>query len=116
MYFLVALLVVLVVFLILSRRRLQGHREALRRLGQSLARRQTFLGEEEPGVLGLEFQQLCGTANDLITGYNRLSQFSNSQLAQIDTTLGSLKEAVMVLDEQNRIVLANGALHAIFPK
>jgi two-component system phosphate regulon sensor histidine kinase PhoR len=116
MYFLVALALVLFAFLYLARRRLQLHREALRRLGQSLARRQTYLGEEEPGVLGLEFQQLCGTANDLVTGYNRLSQFSNSQLAQIDTTLGSLKEAVMVLDEQNRIVLANGALHAIFPR
>lgn len=113
---LLALLVVAVAFLIAARRRLRLHREALQRLGQSLARRQTFLGEEEPGVLGLEFQQLCGTANDLVTGYNRLSQFSNSQLAQIDTTLGSLKEAVMVLDEQNRIVLANGALHAIFPR
>lgn len=116
MYFLVALIVVLLAFLIQARRRLRLHREALRRLGQSLARRQTFLGEEEPGVLGLEFQQLRGIANDLVTGYNRLSQFSNSQLAQIDTTLGSLKEAVMVLDEQNRIVLANGALHAIFPR
>ena len=114
--FLLVLLVVVVAFLIATRRRLRLHREALRRLGQSLARRQAFLGEEEPGVLGLEFQQLCGTANDLIIGYNRLSQLSNSQLAQIDTTLGSLKEAVMVLDEQNRIVLANGALRAIFPR
>jgi two-component system phosphate regulon sensor histidine kinase PhoR len=113
---LLALLVIAVAFLVAARRRLRRHREALQRLGQSLARRQTFLGEEEPGVLGLEFQQLCGTANDLVTGYNRLTQFSHSQLAQIDTTLGSLKEAVMVLDEQNRIVLANGALHAIFPR
>ena len=113
---LVAITLVALGFLYAARRRLQKHREALRHLGQSLARRQPFLGEEEPALLGLEFQQLCGTANDLVTGYNRLSQFSNNQLAQIDTTLGSLKEAVMILDEQNRIMLANGALHALFPR
>ncbi len=113
---LVVLTLVALGFLYSARSSLQRHREALRRLGQSLARRQPFLGEDEPALLGLEFQQLCGTANDLVTGHNRLSQFSNNQLAQIDTTLGSLKEAVMILDEQNRIMLANGALHALFPR
>ena len=116
MAFLVVLIFALLLFLWAAHQKLHRHREALRRLGQSLARKQPFLGEEDPVLLGLEFQQLCGTANDLVTGYNRLSQFSNSQLAQIDATLGSLKEAVMILDEQNRIVLANGALHALFPR
>ncbi|MEN9662133.1 MAG: hypothetical protein RL324_1082 [Verrucomicrobiota bacterium] len=116
MLFLVVIIFALLLFLWAARQKLHRHREALRRLGQSLARKQPFLGEEDPALLGLEFQQLCGTANDLVTGYNRLSQFSNSQLAQIDATLGSLKEAVMILDEQNRIMLANGALHALFPR
>jgi two-component system phosphate regulon sensor histidine kinase PhoR len=116
MYLLAALVVVLAAFLVAAHRRLRAHREALRQLGQALARRQPHLQAGEPSTLGLEFQRLAESANDLIDGYNRLSQFSTGQLAQIDATLGSLKEAVLMVDDQNRIVLTNGALHAMFPR
>ncbi|HRI81088.1 MAG TPA: ATP-binding protein, partial [Opitutaceae bacterium] len=44
-----------------------------------------------------------------------LQQFRTSQLAQLEATLGSLQEAVLIVDHTNHILLANRALQGIFP-
>jgi two-component system phosphate regulon sensor histidine kinase PhoR len=44
-----------------------------------------------------------------------LNQVHSGQLAQLEATLGSLQEAVLIVDADNHILLANRALQAIFP-
>ena len=45
----------------------------------------------------------------------QLHQARSGQLAQLEATLGSLQEAVLIVDADNHILLANQALQAIFP-
>jgi len=96
--------------------KLHAHRSALRSLHQAMLRRQPFLREETPGASGELWDQLCVTSNDLITELNQLAQEQSSQLAHLEATLGSLQEAVLIVDSHNHILLANNALQAIFPR
>jgi len=96
--------------------KLRQLRRAHRELGQSLTQRQPFLREDRPAHLGADWDRLCEAANAACTEVNRLQQFRASQLAQLEATLGSLQEAVLIVDDSNRILLANRALQAIFPE
>ncbi len=91
------------------------HRRALRALEQAIVQRQPFLREDQPASLGPEWDELCRAANTLSAEVSRLQQFRTGQLAQLEATLGSLQEAVLIVDEGNHILLANRALQAIFP-
>lgn len=105
----------LAIALIVVWQKLRQHRQALRALQQSIEQRQPFLREDQPASLGAEWDQLCLTANSLSAEANRLQQFRTGQLAQLEATLGSLQEAVLIVDEGNHILLANRALQGIFP-
>lgn len=91
------------------------HRLALRALEQSILQRQQFIREDESGDLGPVWERLCSATNSLIAELNRLQQFRSSQVAQLEATLGSLQEAVLIVDDGNHILLANPALQGIFP-
>lgn len=110
-----AVALALAVALVVVWQKLRQHRRALRALQQSLEQRQPFLREDQPASLGAEWDQLCLTANTLSAEVNRLQQFRTGQLAQLEATLGSLQEAVLIVDAGNHILLANRALQAIFP-
>lgn len=110
-----AVALALAVALIVVWHKLRQHRRALRALQQSLEQRQPFLREDQPASLGTEWDELCLTANTLAGEVNRLQQFRTGQLAQLEATLGSLQEAVLIVDDGNHILLANHALQAIFP-
>jgi two-component system, OmpR family, phosphate regulon sensor histidine kinase PhoR len=113
MWILIALaLAAVVLFLI---RRLVRHRRALARLHGALQHLQPFLREEGPGAAGAGWDELCATVNDRILELRRLRQERSGQLTQLEATLGSLQEAVLVVDPHNYIVLANRAVHSIFP-
>ena len=45
----------------------------------------------------------------------RLKQQRAGQLSQLETTLGSLREGVLIVDRDNYILLANPAVRRIFP-
>lgn len=98
----------------LLRLRAQGH--AARQLTQALVRQQPLLREENSGGPGADWGTLREAVNDLLSEAARLRQLRASQLAQLEATLGSLREAVLVIDAGNRIVLANAALEEIFPR
>ncbi len=93
--------------------RLRRHRVAARNLEQALLQKQPFLRDESGG--DDDDGRLTRTANELIAELNRLQQQRTSQLTQLEATLGSLQEAVLIVDANNYILLANKALQAIFP-
>jgi two-component system, OmpR family, phosphate regulon sensor histidine kinase PhoR len=89
-------------------RALAALRDAARR-GQPLLREQSSAGDL-PAWHGL-----TQTINELITDNTALRQQRTDQLAQLEATLGNLREAVLIVDESNYIHLANRALREIFP-
>lgn len=96
--------------------KLIGHRRALRTVRNAMEHGQPFLRHEHPGASGEDWDEFCTTANQLITEASELKKTQTSQLAQLEATLGSLKEAVLVVDDHNHIMLANKSLQEIFPK
>jgi len=96
--------------------KLVNHRRAVRSLHQALLKKQPFLREDLPGAAGHAWDQLCTLSNDLIVEVGHLEQLRNGQLAQLEATLGSLQEAVLIVDSNNYILLANKALKSIFPR
>lgn len=112
---LLALLLVSVALVFVARR-LLAHRRAVTALREALVARRAFLREDLPGALGPGWDELCETAGELVAEVNRLDRQHSGQLAQLEATLGSLQEAVLLIDAHNYVLLANPAFHAIFPK
>ena len=97
-------------------RRHRNHRAAMRSLHQAILQKQPLLREDLPGSLSESWDQLCRETNELISEVSRLQQQRTGQLAQLEATLGSLQEAVLIVDRDNYILLANNALQEIFPR
>jgi len=95
--------------------KLRGHRRALSDIRESIIRRQPFLRDAHPGASGTEWDEFCATTNELLDDHGKLQQQQSGQLTHLEATLGSLKEAVLVVDSRNHIMLANNALQHIFP-
>jgi two-component system, OmpR family, phosphate regulon sensor histidine kinase PhoR len=93
-----------------------NHRRATRRLNSAVSARRTLLREDLPEALGRDWDVLCDQVNDVVAELNRLQHLRTGQLAQLEATLGSLQEAVLIVDSNNYILLANKALHDIFPR
>lgn len=110
------LLVVLLVALGVAFSRFATHRRAVAALREAIVNRRTLLRDDLPGALGKDWDELCVSAGELVTEVNRLDQQHTGQLAQLEATLGSLQEAVLLIDAHNYVLLANQAFHAIFPK
>jgi two-component system phosphate regulon sensor histidine kinase PhoR len=110
-----ALALVLALGLAVALWRLRGHRRAVRSLGQAIALRQPLLPADPSGAGGPPWDDLRAAVNRLLAESTQLRQQGASQLAQVEATLGSLQEGVLIVDESNYILLANHALQAIFP-
>jgi len=89
---------------------------AIHRLHNAFLRKQPFLLEKERTLGRGNWDHLCSAANEMIAEVNRLQQLRSGQLTQLEATLGSLQEAVLIVDATNHILLANNALHGIFPR
>ncbi|EDY83068.1 ATPase, histidine kinase-, DNA gyrase B-, and HSP90-like domain protein [Verrucomicrobiia bacterium DG1235] len=89
---------------------------AIRLLAESLTSRTSILthSKEFRGV-NENWELLIQELNRLIEDVNSLSRKSSGQLNQIETTLGSLQEGVVIVDRDNYILLVNNALTKIFP-
>jgi len=96
--------------------RFAAHRRAVAALRVAMVNRRTLLREDLPGALGKDWDELCVSAGELVSEVNRLDRQHTGQLAQLEATLGSLQEAVLLIDTHNYVLLANQAFHAIFPK
>ncbi len=71
----------------------------------------------ETGILFARdrWAKLSKRTNELLAENERLQRVRSDQLAQFTATLGSLQEAVLIIDATNTVLLANKAFHAIFP-
>jgi two-component system phosphate regulon sensor histidine kinase PhoR len=92
------------------------HRRAIRGLHQAILQKRPLLREESPAHTDDQWNQLCTETNELIADVSRLQHQRTGQLAQLEATLGSLQEAVLLVDGDNYILLANKALQEIFPR
>lgn len=97
-------------------KKLRDYRRAIRGLGLSVVAKEPYLHEDRPASLGADWDRLCTATSELVTENNRLNQLRFGQLMQLEATLGSLQEAVLIVDANNHILLANRALQAIFPR
>lgn len=105
---------ILLAVLLFALIRLWRIRRGVKVLEQAITKRQPFLREDLNA--GPDWDRLCETTNDLINETVRLQQQRTGQLAHLEATLGNLQEAVLVIDSSNRVLLANRALQAIFPR
>lgn len=112
-YLITALLAVALIWALI---RIRATKQANRLLHQAIVQKQTLLREGLPGALGEDWDSLSNETNDLIEEVERLRTQRTGQLVQLEATLGSLKEAVLIVDHDNSVLLANKALQAIFPR
>ena len=85
-------------------------------LEQALFRKQPLLSEELPGSAGSAWERLRRVSNELLSEFEQLQQQRTGQLAQLEATLGSLQEGVLIVDASNYVLLANQAIQAISPR
>src|SRR5882762_3624952 len=90
-------------------KKIRDYRRSIDGLCQSVTEKQPFLRENQPAHLGAEWDRLCIVTSELIGEHNRLNQIRSGQLVQLEATLGSLQEAVLIVDHSNHILLANRA-------
>jgi len=110
---LLALLLTGALLLVWRARRQQARR--LERLHAALAARQPYLEDDGTAATSPGWRTLVADVNALIPENASLHQQRTDQLAQLEATLGNLREAVLIVDEANVIHLANRALRDIFP-
>ncbi len=91
----------------------QVRRRAVHRLLQAVTDRQPVPVSARTGG---DWARLCGAVNATTAELARLQQLRSGQLAQLEATLGSLQEAVLMVDANNHILLANPALETIVPR
>ncbi len=105
------------VALLVCLRLLAKQNRLLGELREAVHSGQPHLSEEEQGGAELPaWRELSDAVNTLIAENAALRQQGNDQLAQLEATLGNLREAVLIVDDANYIHLANRALREIFPK
>lgn len=102
--------------LFLALRLLWRQNRALAELRESIRAGRPMLHEEGEGAELPQWHALAESVNGLVVENATLRQRSSDQLAQLEATLGNLREAVLIVDEANTVHLANRALREIFPK
>jgi two-component system phosphate regulon sensor histidine kinase PhoR len=108
------IIAVLSTALVLALWRVLRDRRALRRLDQAIRERKPLNGDR--AALDRRWDRLRLAANELIAEAQQLRTASSSQVGQLEATLGSLQEGVLLVDDGNRVLLANQAFQAIFPR
>src|SRR5688572_2214489 len=91
-------------------------RRGVRHLADAVRQRRPFLGDDERlPRLHASWHLLVAETNQIVRAVHHWNQRRADQLSQLETALGNLQEAVLVVDSNNYILLANSALNAIFP-
>jgi two-component system phosphate regulon sensor histidine kinase PhoR len=96
--------------------RMARYRRGFVALHEALRARRPLLRDELPGTIDSTWDALCDAAGEVTAELARLDQQHSGQLVQLEATLGALQEAVLIIDANNYVLLANKAFHAIFPQ
>jgi len=110
------LVAALLLALAIALRLLWKQNRGLLELQDAVRNRQALLHEERDGLELPAWHELSQSVSALVNENNSLRQQRSDQLAQLEATLGNLREAVLIVDDANYIHLANRALREIFPK
>jgi len=108
-------LAILATALLVALRVLWKQNRRLTALHEAIKAGQGHLQSEVTTDILPAWRPLIASVNTLIAENNRLALHSTDKLAQLEATLGNLREAVLIVDEANYIHLANRALRDIFP-
>lgn len=103
-----------VLLLVLLRQALKTNRR-VELLKEAIQTGRPYLHESGTGRATPQWIGLTQAVNRLIIDNTALHQQRSDQLAQLEATLGNLREAVLIVDESNYIHLANRALREVFP-
>jgi two-component system phosphate regulon sensor histidine kinase PhoR len=106
-----AALLIVVVVLLLQLRKLRVFIFQLREAAEG--KRSLLLEEEEGGLPGHGVDRLVAAFNELVEDNARHSDRGQGYLDQIQTTLGNLREAVVIVDSDNAVRLANQAFQKL---
>ncbi|MCC5808531.1 MAG: PAS domain-containing protein [Opitutales bacterium] len=110
-YVIISVLAVLVLFLW---RRQAATARAAAELAAAARRRAPFLAEEGGALsrpAGME--ELTTMVNSLVEENRRLREAEQDHVARIKATLGSLREAVLIINNENAVLVANEALRQL---
>ncbi len=107
---------VLLMGLIWAGLRLRSHRREVKILIRAMDNGLPALDEEGSAGKVKGWGELSGRVNGLLEELSQTKRQRSGQLAQLEATLGSLREAVLVVDGGNYVQLANQALQEIFPE
>ncbi len=111
----IAVIVLLSAALVFLLWMLQRQNRALAELRDAVRHQRPWLRETDSTGDLPAWSGLVAEVNSLITAHTTLNQQRTDQLAQLDATLGNLREAVLIVDESNYVHFANRALRDIFP-
>lgn len=112
----IALVLVLSLALLVGLYLLWRQNRALAQLREAVRASRPRLPDPEAPTDLPEWPDLNRAVNALIEENIALRRQRTDQLAQLEATLGNLREAVLIVDEANYIHLANRALREIFPR
>lgn len=99
------ILVGLVILLYLRLRALARH---LADLADAVEDGKTFLLERNNRLLvSSNFEQVVRACNHLVTSSARVNRAQHDYLRQIEATLGNIREAVLIVDSDNYVLMAN---------
>lgn len=87
----------------------------LERLHNAIKAGRPYLEDDGAAAVIAGWRTMIDDVNALITENSSLRQQRSDQLAQLEATLGNLREAVLIVDDANYLHLANRALRDIFP-
>lgn len=86
----------------------------LRELSRAMAERKPFLLERDQRASRIfEIASLGNAYNSMLRDWHKAMESERNYLKQAEATLGSIREAVLVIDEENTIRLANESLRAL---
>ncbi len=110
------LVVCLVVLLAVSLGKVYGQSRIVRGVTESLRRRHSFLREHNRGWYRHPvWRALMDVANELIEERNRLEAERQLQTQRMQATIANMQEAVLIVSDDDRVLLASESLHRLFP-
>lgn len=109
--FTIFLLCSVIIFLLI---RQAGMAALLRGLAISAESRRPFLAERRKLLASRSLRRLQNSMNGLIAEIIQERERDRDYVQQVEATLGSIRDAVLILDENNGIRMANEALRQVF--
>ncbi|MEX2382205.1 MAG: ATP-binding protein [Opitutales bacterium] len=101
--------------LFLALKKIREQNRIVRNLNETLRNSQVFLLNENRGFLGnAHWRIFCKEVNALIEERNKILSERAGRLGQLQATLEHMKEAVLIIDEADIIILANSAFRRLF--